>query len=371
MAHWAKRAHGRGQVWKDDERGCYRGQVTINGKRRSVSGKEGECHRALDALLDGAEEECPEADAKVGEWLTLWVEELAKTNCEGTRQNRRDMIKRWRPLFRMKMSAVLSPDVERVLKADAAAGYSKSTLVRMKSVLKMGFDAWNGRTRHSFNPAQLAKLPDTKPRRKKTSVTAEQAAALLEVAEATPRYGLLVTLGIWLGLRPGEVAGLTWANVDLDAGELSVVQTRRRNPDGTYTMTTPKADSYRNLVLPGPVVEALRSHKAAQARERLRARRWENTELVICTPTGRPLHPSSQRDEVARMARAAGIFDREVCPNELRHTMASLMVETTRDLTKTADALGHKNERMLIETYRDRLARTVDTSDAMTAALGA
>lgn len=371
MAHYAKRPHGRGQVWKDDARGCWRGQVTINGKRKSVSGKEGECHKALDHLLDGADEAHEEDDATVGAWLTLWVDELAPTKDENTRQNRRDIIKRLEPLAAMRMDAVLSPDVERVLQADAARGYAKSTLVRMKSVLGMAYDCWNGRVQRTFNPARIAHVPPTKARTPKTSVTPEQAVALLEVAEETPRTGLLVTLGIWLGLRPGEVAGLTWANVDLDARELKVFQSRKRGPNGELTMSDPKADSFRTLVLSPVVVGALRRHKHRQTIERVRASHWEELDLVVCTRTGAPLDPSNCRREVKNMALAAGIKDRKVCPNELRHTAASLLVEQTGDLTKVADQLGHKNERMLIETYRTRLARTVDTSDAMTQALGA
>jgi integrase len=33
-----------------------------------------------------------------------------------------------------------------------------------------------------------------------------------------------ITTALMLGLRPAEVGGLTWSNVDLDAGHLAVVQ---------------------------------------------------------------------------------------------------------------------------------------------------
>lgn len=383
MANYGKRERGRGMVFKVKTRtGAthWRGQVTIDGRRRSVTrAKEGDARQALDQLIDGAESDDDqghdEDDATVGEWLALWVETIAKTNCENTRQNRRDIIKRWRPIYRRRMADLLSPDVERVLQADAAKGYKKSTLVRMKSVLKMSYDAWNGRTQRTFNPAERATIPDTVPGREREALTAEQAAALREIAERTPETGLLVTLGLWFGLRPGEVAGLTWANVDTDAGTISVRRMRRRQPgeDGKQILSltdAPKAKSFRSLAIPADVLAQLRRHKTTQTRRRLAAGRWDDRDLVVCTRNGSPIDPSNQRRQVAKMATAAGIF-RHLTPNELRHTAATLLIDAGYSLTEVADFLGHKNERMLIETYRHKTGRTVDLTAGMTSALGA
>ena len=373
MANYAKRPHGQGSVSKDKGRNRWRGQVTIDGKRRTVQGRtEGEVRAKLDELLDGAAHgEADEDTSTVGAWLALWVDELADTATDNNRANRQWAVERLAPLHRRRMDALRAHHVEAVLARDAKAGYVRSSLVRMRTVLAMAYDAWNGRTGHTFNPARLAHIPTTTERPEKRTLTGEQAHTLLEVAEGTPRVGVLVTLGLWLGLRPGEVAGLTWADVDLDAGELTVRQMRRRNPDGSLTMTGAKAKSERALHLPAPLTDALRRHKAEQAAARLASRAtWQDNGLVVCARNGTPLDPSNVRREVRKMAEAAGIFF-DLTPNELRHTAASLLVDADVPLTTVADMLGHKNVRMLAQHYRHKVARTVDTADAMAAALGA
>ena len=368
MPRYRARAKGEGTYRKDKARNVYRGRIMIGGKRHNVTAAtEGEINAKLDALVLGTPE-VVEADANptVGAWLGLWVDELADTATENTRANRKWAIGKLSALYGYRMDALRATEVEAVLRGYARAGMAQSSVVRMRTVLAMAYDTYNGRNGRTFNPARVAKYGATAERPDKQALTPEQAAALLEVADAEPRHGIVIHLGLWLGLRPGEVAGLTWDCVDLIAGELSVVQMRRRNPDGSLTMAGPKRKSYRTLVMPNPLVDALRRHKTAQAGAGL----WSAKGLVVCTREGAPLDPSNVRREVKRMAKAAGIFF-PLTPNELRHTAASLLVNAGVSKVTVADMLGHLNTRMLDQTYRHKDLRPVDTGNAMAAVLAA
>lgn len=57
-------------------------------------------------------------------------------------------------------------------------------------------------------------------------------------------------------------------------------------------------------------------------------------------------------------------------PNELRHTAATLLVDTGMRLEEVADFLGHKDTSMLIETYRHRAKRVVDLTEGQKRMLG-
>ena len=71
------------------------------------------------------------------------------------------------------------------------------------------------------------------------------------------------------GLRRGEIAGLRWSDVDLDAKTLSIVN-NRVDAGGTAVENDPKrSSSRRTLPLPDRLVSVLRAAKARQARERL------------------------------------------------------------------------------------------------------
>ena len=58
----------------------------------------------------------------------------------------------------------------------------------------------------------------------------------------------LWTLALHTGLRRGELAGLRWSDLDLDAGTLTVAQ-QRTTANHAVVITTPKAKSQRQLLL--------------------------------------------------------------------------------------------------------------------------
>jgi integrase len=67
-----------------------------------------------------------------------------------------------------------------------------------------------------------------------------------------------------MGLRPGEVTGLPWSAVDLDAGLVAIRQMLVRMPDRSLAIGPPKAGSYRTLKMPKSLVRLLRKHEVRQ-----------------------------------------------------------------------------------------------------------
>ena len=369
MPSYAKRPKGRGQIKPDAAHGVYRGRVMVAGHQYNVTGRTHKDAAAkLDAILDGAEAGAGDAanPPTLGAWFAVWVDDVAVTKTENTRANRKWAIGALAPLHGRRMDEILTHHVEAVLQAHAAAGKRRASIVRMRTVGKMAFDSYNGRHGKTFNPFTTAiNIGDPAAPQTKHALTPKQTRDLLAVADATPRYGIVATLGVFLGLRPGEVAGLTWDALDLAAATLDVRQSRRSNADYSLTMAPPKANSYRVLVMPPPLVDALRRHKAAQAAEGL----WSHTGLVVCTAKGAPLDPWKLRRRVKRMAEAAGIPFR-VTPNELRHTAITLLVNSGAPLLTVADMAGHRDTRMIHGHYRHKDTGAVDTASAMIAAVG-
>ena len=74
----------------------------------------------------------------------------------------------------------------------------------------------------TFNPAALVKVPRPVHRRA-APLTADQAKKLLEFA-SDHRLGGMFVLSLSLGLRIGEVSGLSWNDIDLDGRVLKVRQ---------------------------------------------------------------------------------------------------------------------------------------------------
>ena len=244
---------------------------------------------------------------------------------------------------------VTALDVEAVLRAKRLG---RSSLVRIRTVLAMALDE---ALRHHLvgeNVARVVRIPKgARGTAERRALSLDEAERLLVAADDDPD-GVIVPLGLYLGLRPGEVCGLTWPEVDLDAGTLTVAQMRRREPDGSLTFCDPKADSTRTFVHLRPeVVVALKRHKAGQAAARLRSRgAFTDRGLVVCARNGSPIDPSNHRRALRRIAEAAGIFG-GLTPNELRHTFATHFVARGNSLTDLSVAMGHKNERMAMLHY--------------------
>jgi integrase len=75
-----------------------------------------------------------------------------------------------------------------------------------------------------------------------------------------------------MGLRPAEVCGLRWSDIDLDAATLGIANTRTMMGNRTVVEKDTKSMAgERVLPLPSLVREALKAFRAAQAVERLAA----------------------------------------------------------------------------------------------------
>lgn len=107
-----------------------------------------------------------------------------------------------------------------------------------------------------------------------------------------------------IGMRPGEVCGLRWAeDVDLDRETLTIsnVRTLVWTEQGAQVVEKdPKTDAgKRTLPLPAPVVDSPRRFKATQAAERLAAgETYEASGYVLVDELGRP----SKTDQLRRAA---------------------------------------------------------------------
>ncbi len=181
--------------------------------------------------------------------------------------------------------------------------------------------------------------------------SAEQLGAFLDAAEVD-RYSALWNVAAH-GLRRGEVVGLRWSDVDLDAAEARVRQNRVA-VDGTLdgvAVGEPKTAAGRRTVpLDARAVRALRALRALQASERLAAGEcYEATDLIAVDELGRPISPDAFSDRFAKIAKAAGLP--VIRLHDTRHTRASLLVEAGVDIRTVADLLGHADAAFALKRY--------------------
>lgn len=199
----------------------------------------------------------------------------------------------------------------------------------------------------SVNPADAVELPQ-QPKRRPRALTSDQAAAL--------RYGLqegrheaLFLLLLVTGLRPSEALGLTWADLDLDAGRL-VVRRKLHQKRGEVEagLEDPKTEGSEPVVpIPPSVVPVLRQHRVRQGQERLRAGSAYrmDPDLVFRDELGRPLaHRGVVTAFKAALTRAK--LPKEIRLDDLRHTFATLTLAAGVHVKIVSTWLGHASTKM-------------------------
>jgi integrase len=163
------------------------------------------------------------------------------------------------------------------------------------------------------------------------------------------------------GMRRGEVLGLTWLALDLEAGKLRVDQQLLPTAGGV-TFGPPKSKrSRREVALDAETVEALRSHRDAQLLERdFAGDAYEDHDLVFADELGQPIYPTKLTRAFKRHRKAAGV--RTGSLHILRHTHATLALTNGVPLHVLAARIGDRAETVLAN-----YAHLLPTSDAETA----
>lgn len=93
----------------------------------------------------------------------------------------------------------------------------------------------------------------------KRTLTPDEIAALKAKVKGTT-YEAAVWLGLYLGLRIGEIVGLRWRSVDLDGGWVTIVEQRQYVRGKGHKLTDPKtAAGQRRLPIPTLLADYLRT----------------------------------------------------------------------------------------------------------------
>lgn len=278
-----------------------------------------------------------------------WLDEHANPKIKDPRRYQKHSrlgLRRILPYIGTLPAGQLTPrDIERardrLMGAYPAANTVRASLRPLSAAL-----SWAVRTGLvAHNPVRGVALP---PRVQSLEyLTAGDAASLLQAAQERARgyaergalglqaysHFLALALALHTGLRRGELMGLRWSDVDLDAQRLTVARS---------FATLPKGGRSRHLRIPAALVPLLvqwRPHCPATA------------EGVVCPAraAGRWRMSSGRSDHgLKALLRAAG------CPplrrgwHSLRHTFASMFIRAGGNLVALQKILGHTDMKMTL-----------------------
>ncbi|MYT89986.1 tyrosine-type recombinase/integrase [Streptomyces sp. SID8359] len=215
---------------------------------------------------------------------------------------------------------------------------SPSTVTYVHSVLKSALEHAVREDELPRNIARNVKATAPRPRRFRP-LTATEARRFLDAARGD-RLHALYELALRTGLRKGELLGLHWDDLDLNAGTASIRRSLQRTRTGGLTqLPTKTRASERRIALPTECLHSLNEHKERQDKERETSGAWRDTGLVFTTPTGRPLDPANLTRRFRSFLNRAGL--RRIRFHDLRHSTATLLLEQGIDLVVIKELLGH------------------------------
>ena len=222
-------------------------------------------------------------------------------------------------------------------------------------------------------PATAAEIERKRARVEAKAIEPEELRRVLDVT-AEHRDGVLVAFLAFTGARRGEALGLSWTDVDLDAGltrirhNLAAVQ----QPDAGTVMhltTTKTVAGVRTIRLDPALVSALRTWHARQAAERLAAgTAWAGPihgtdrdgfpitceSPIFTDEIGRPVSIHRLRRVTAEIGQAAGLTA-NLTPHTLRHAVTSILLAEGVQIEAVAAHLGHADARVTAEVYAHAL----------------
>ena len=197
----------------------------------------------------------------------------------------------------------------------------------------------------------------------------EEARRLLAAAkEAGPRVAAFYALALDSGARLGELCGLKWTDIDLEAGRLTIARqliASKVSESGEVNFGPPKTGRSRTVDLGAETVVLLRAHKRNQAELKMKNRdhyrdfglTFTREQADLYRPhltIGAPLDKNAVSSaEFGRLLKAANA--RRITFHGLRHTSATLLLLAGESAKVVSERLGHSSIKMTMDRYTHML----------------
>lgn len=224
-----------------------------------------------------------------------------------------------------------------------------------------------------INPAaQLAKKNKAPPRPEVEvkCLTMEQAQIFIEklLNEPDIRIKTALVLAIFTGLRRGELAGLSWDDIDDERRTIKVLRASQyTSGKGVSAGQTKTKKSVRRLAVSQFVIDILKEYRRWWTEHRLMyGADWKGDEKrLFIQDDGKPIFPSTIYVWLQKFLERNGLP--HVSLHSLRHTNLSLQVAQGVDFKTIQARSGHTKAGIILDTYsyymEDTQSRAVEALD--------
>ncbi len=158
-------------------------------------------------------------------------------------------------------------------------------------------------------------------------------------------------LAVFTGMRRGELAGLRWVDVDLEATSLRIASTRVAVGTEVVTGSPKTSKGRRTIGLDPATVAVLRRHREIQQLEQMSwGPAWVDSGLVFTREDGEGLSPRGITQAFVAIIRRAKLP--RIRFHDLRHSYATAALEAGEDLKVVSARLGHSGYSITADLYQ-------------------
>jgi integrase len=302
----------------------------------------------------------------VAEYLLEWVEHNRNHKKAATTRNYSERIRNQiNPRIGHLKATALSPRaIEDLISQLISAGYAPGTIYATYRTLSAAYSDGVRLGLLSQNPTTRVKLPKLTSTPMK-QISRQDAAKIYSCAMQTPSMHARVELGMVCGLRPGEVLGLVWSDIDWDERTLTISRQVQRIAGQGLVFQSVKQGKQRTIVLTDEQISILRSHKEMQ--DVYRPTFSVDEGLIFPNSLGRKLDDKRDSYIWKKLLRLAEVKSYQ--RYQMRKTAFSNLYSELGDVRKLLDYSGHSQVSTVMKSYvfateeaSNEIRRSIDAS---------
>lgn len=237
-------------------------------------------------------------------------------------------------------------------------GLCGNSALKHYNLLNSVFNMLERHEQISRNPVTRVITPK-KMRHEPEYLSVEEAKDLI-VALKGESIELPFLIGIFTGMRRGEISGLKWECIDFRRNIIRI-KYNRVSIGGQVIDKQPKsASSDRSINMVPELAEALKYEKQRQDELKLlMGNDFHDEGYVLCFNDGTPIRPNYISEKFkAWFGRKENAHYHAISPHELRHTFVAIAIAASVPLYEISKALGHNDVTITSRIYAHLLDST-------------
>jgi integrase len=211
-----------------------------------------------------------------------------------------------------------------------------------------------------FNPCEDQPPPRRKGDKEPMAIVRDVPEFVAQLREhAGPLFYPLAIVGLFCGMRLGEILALRAGSIELDARMIHVTEALEETAAHGVRFKPPKTGAgRRDITMPQVVIEVLREHrrKLLELRMQMGRGRLMPDDLLFTNLEGRPLRTSRISSDWGVLMERLG--RPEITFHALRHTHASQLIAKAIDVVTISRRLGHSNPNVTLGIYAHMFTKT-------------